>query len=382
MFLRVLEYYSGILFITTNRVGAIDEAFQSRVHLSLYYPHLSLDDTIEILASNLKRLPRVKQEGRDSSNNNNNSYIKVMDDEISKFIRTEYENYSRAVQKRRGPWNGRQIRNAVQIAAGLALYDKETAKEDDGLPAILTAGHFQSVAETMTEFEEYLRTARAGDSTWLAHQRQDRNDDYQHQQGGYDGGAGAEESFPGVDSSLGYGTELRATPRSSKFKAADTIPPGSAGSVGAAAPAARRKGPPPPSLAGGSAGRIGRKAPPQHHYLDQSSVAGHYGGGGPATSNVPAALRSAARSSVQQQQRTTRVAHGEYEYEDEYEEQRHNVDDFGEVEEEMQEQDTDLYWDGYSPSRGQTAAVGLYGHSRTALMGGKRTNGHVWNQDR
>jgi hypothetical protein len=36
VFLRVLEYYSGILFLTTNRVGTIDEAFKSRIHISLY----------------------------------------------------------------------------------------------------------------------------------------------------------------------------------------------------------------------------------------------------------------------------------------------------------------------------------------------------------
>lgn len=35
-FLRVLDYYSGILIMTTNRVGTIDEGFISRIHLSLY----------------------------------------------------------------------------------------------------------------------------------------------------------------------------------------------------------------------------------------------------------------------------------------------------------------------------------------------------------
>ena len=45
VFLRVLEYYNGLLFLTTNRVGTIDEAFKSRIHISLYYvshPDLSL----------------------------------------------------------------------------------------------------------------------------------------------------------------------------------------------------------------------------------------------------------------------------------------------------------------------------------------------------
>ena len=41
VFLRTLEYYSGILFLTTNRVGALDPAFKSRIHISLYYPNLT-----------------------------------------------------------------------------------------------------------------------------------------------------------------------------------------------------------------------------------------------------------------------------------------------------------------------------------------------------
>ncbi|KAF4450955.1 AAA family ATPase [Fusarium austroafricanum] len=179
VFLRVLEYYSGILFLTTNRVGALDEAFRSRVHLSLCYPHLSLDDTIQILQSNLNRLPRIEH-AKDRSSID--GYIKVMDNEIRKFVEDEYKKYSRANKKKKGPWNGRQIRNAVQIAAGLALYDKENPldnNEADGMPAILTAGHFQSVADTTTEFEAYLKSTKKGDETFQARLRQDRDDDFQ-----------------------------------------------------------------------------------------------------------------------------------------------------------------------------------------------------------
>lgn len=31
VFLRVLEYYEGILILTSNRVGTFDEAFRSRI---------------------------------------------------------------------------------------------------------------------------------------------------------------------------------------------------------------------------------------------------------------------------------------------------------------------------------------------------------------
>ncbi|KAF5699493.1 P-loop containing protein [Fusarium mundagurra] len=41
LLLRILEYFEGILFLTTNRVETIDSAFMSRIHLALSYPPLS-----------------------------------------------------------------------------------------------------------------------------------------------------------------------------------------------------------------------------------------------------------------------------------------------------------------------------------------------------
>jgi len=43
IFLRVLEYYEGIMFLTTNRVNIFDAAFQSRIHISLDYSELTID---------------------------------------------------------------------------------------------------------------------------------------------------------------------------------------------------------------------------------------------------------------------------------------------------------------------------------------------------
>ena len=37
----MLEYYEGILFLTTNRVDNLDAAFQSRIHISMEYSELS-----------------------------------------------------------------------------------------------------------------------------------------------------------------------------------------------------------------------------------------------------------------------------------------------------------------------------------------------------
>jgi ATPase family associated with various cellular activities (AAA) len=43
IFLRMLEYFQGVLFLTTNRLAQIDEAFHSRIHVSLQYPGLSAE---------------------------------------------------------------------------------------------------------------------------------------------------------------------------------------------------------------------------------------------------------------------------------------------------------------------------------------------------
>ena len=43
VFLRALDYFQGILFLTTNRVGHFDEAFMARIHVSIGYERLDGD---------------------------------------------------------------------------------------------------------------------------------------------------------------------------------------------------------------------------------------------------------------------------------------------------------------------------------------------------
>ena len=48
VFLRILEYYQGIMFLTTSRVGQIDDAIASRVHFKLKYEKLNLEQRTKI----------------------------------------------------------------------------------------------------------------------------------------------------------------------------------------------------------------------------------------------------------------------------------------------------------------------------------------------
>jgi hypothetical protein len=62
VFLRVLEYYEGILILTSIRVGTFDEAFQSRIQLSLHYEPLTESQRITIWKNFLRRLKTPEQE--------------------------------------------------------------------------------------------------------------------------------------------------------------------------------------------------------------------------------------------------------------------------------------------------------------------------------
>jgi hypothetical protein len=117
---RVLEYYNGILFLTTNRVGTLDEAFKSRVHLSLYYPALGRSQTEEIMKMNLDRLDVIEEQRAKPTSQ---KQLLIRKENICKFAVDHWDRH--AANDGEGRWNGRQIRNAVQIAASLALYDRK-----------------------------------------------------------------------------------------------------------------------------------------------------------------------------------------------------------------------------------------------------------------
>jgi hypothetical protein len=56
IFLRSLEYYSGVIFLTSNRSNNIDSAVKSRVHMTLKY-ELNATQRIEIWTNLLKQIP-------------------------------------------------------------------------------------------------------------------------------------------------------------------------------------------------------------------------------------------------------------------------------------------------------------------------------------
>ncbi|KAJ5690905.1 hypothetical protein N7462_005297 [Penicillium macrosclerotiorum] len=169
VFLRILEYYTGILFLTTNRVGAIDDAFRSRLHLTLYYPKLDKKQTIRIWKTNLKRI-ESNNEQRKSNGQSRIEYDK------RKIIKWTEQNWD--VMR----WNGRQIRNAFQTAIALAEFKagQSLKKELTSTPQIPTLHPdlFKLIAEASLQFSDYLQQTHGGDEEYTAARDQTRAPDY------------------------------------------------------------------------------------------------------------------------------------------------------------------------------------------------------------
>lgn len=85
----------GILFLTTNRVGIFDPAFRSRIHVSLYYPGLQKEATMQIWKMHLARTQTSKGD-----------QFKIKTKEILKFAKNHYIELKKA---KAGTWNGRYV---------------------------------------------------------------------------------------------------------------------------------------------------------------------------------------------------------------------------------------------------------------------------------
>ena len=48
VFLRQLEYYRGVMFLTSNRIKDFDTAFESRIHLTIHYPPLDIPSRLHV----------------------------------------------------------------------------------------------------------------------------------------------------------------------------------------------------------------------------------------------------------------------------------------------------------------------------------------------
>lgn len=137
VFLRALEYYRGVLFLTTNRVQSFDSAFLSRIHVALHYKSLGHEDRERIWGHNFDRLSR-----------DSNGLIHVSS-AARDFVWESQE-------VRSLKWNGREIRNAMQTALALAEND---AQEESSENITICVKHLRAVVKMSRGFRDYIKNA-------------------------------------------------------------------------------------------------------------------------------------------------------------------------------------------------------------------------------
>ncbi|KAI9770678.1 MAG: hypothetical protein M1839_003062 [Geoglossum umbratile] len=113
VFLRQVEYFQGTMFLTTNRVKTLDEAFQSRIHFALRYRKLGKSAREKVWVAFLQR--------------SGASYVKSS--ELGKLIEKDI--------------NGRQIKNAVRTAHALAMNEGED----------MSYKHLETVIDATADFD-------------------------------------------------------------------------------------------------------------------------------------------------------------------------------------------------------------------------------------
>lgn len=135
----MLTLTTGILILTSNRVGILDEAFKSRIQLNLRYKNLEWDQRLQIWNNFLKRLQRLEKERLET---------------VGQMVRApdpgygiNFEEISSKVEVlAKAELNGRQIRNTISTARELATYQRQPMGYE----------HLKTVMKEAEKFDEYL----------------------------------------------------------------------------------------------------------------------------------------------------------------------------------------------------------------------------------
>lgn len=120
IFLRLLEYHQGVMFLTTNRVKRFDPAFHSRISVALHYDEFDTKTRKQVWTNLLNAA-------------NLGDLAKKHAEELSLC-----------------KLNGRQIRTTIRMALSLALSDNTT----------VSFQHIKETIELTQKFSDYLEFAK------------------------------------------------------------------------------------------------------------------------------------------------------------------------------------------------------------------------------
>ena len=131
--LRVLEYYDGILILTTNRIRTFDIAVQSRVNFAITYGNLDEQQKKKIYLNFISKLDKERTHNHQ---------------QLLKWPSSEEWEEEKPFMK----LNGRQIRNVLFSAASLAQGEGDKKFKLEYIKKILKeTNNFQVEINSMIE---------------------------------------------------------------------------------------------------------------------------------------------------------------------------------------------------------------------------------------
>ena len=160
VFLRTMEYYEGVLFLTTNRVGHIDDSFISRITCSIAYSPLSPEAKSKIARRFIRRF---EETGTIEVEPRAECYVIEHSSEL----------------------NGRQLRNVLQNAVALAEVQQRSERKSthqSGLtgqplqaPEVIVVKwqHVKAAVERQRQFRLNLNDLKGKDENARARSKQD-----------------------------------------------------------------------------------------------------------------------------------------------------------------------------------------------------------------
>ena len=159
IFLRLLEYFQGILFLTTNRVETFDDAFQSRIHVALKYGALTpaARRTVWKMFLDMAREADAQSGAMaskpDSSSSSStaavvaSSITTTVTSSSSTAAASSFPDTAQLDWLSRKQLNGRQIKNLVRTAQALALNEGQALAMD----------HLRRVLDVAESFDRDLK---------------------------------------------------------------------------------------------------------------------------------------------------------------------------------------------------------------------------------
>ena len=144
--LRILEYFDGILILTTNRVLKLDIAMLSRIHYAVHFTNLDKKQEELIWDQQLKQLDP-------QTGNCEPAEKKRIDDWAKGYLKTQRGNsYNQRIRL-----NGREIQNVFKTAQRLASGKNRKIKREDLEETIEATSNFRAdMRDRVVEAEKKL----------------------------------------------------------------------------------------------------------------------------------------------------------------------------------------------------------------------------------